>query len=70
MGLSVLYDDRDEGPGSKLADIDLIGIPMQIRVGPKSLSNNSVELKKRNNSKVDLLSVEQLIIKMEENYKI
>ena len=34
-GLSVLYDDRDERAGAKFADMDLIGLPWQIIVGPK-----------------------------------
>ena len=54
-GVAVLYDDRNEGAGSKLADMDLIGIPWQIRIGPKSLKNNCVGLKQRNkNDEVEI----------------
>lgn len=46
-GRSVLYDDRDERPGGKFATADLLGIPWQIVVGPKSLAEGNVELKRR-----------------------
>jgi prolyl-tRNA synthetase len=46
-GVEVLYDDRDERPGFKLAEMDLIGIPWQILVGPRGLANGVVELKRR-----------------------
>ena len=45
--LSVLYDDRDERPGAKFATADLLGIPWQVIVGPKSLADGNVELKRR-----------------------
>jgi prolyl-tRNA synthetase len=43
-GVEVLYDDRDERAGVKLNDADLIGVPFQIRVGPKKLKEGKVEL--------------------------
>jgi prolyl-tRNA synthetase len=43
----VLYDDRDERPGAKFADMDLIGLPWQLIVGPRSLAQGKVELKRR-----------------------
>ncbi|NBB17138.1 proline--tRNA ligase [Caulobacter sp. SLTY] len=46
-GKAALYDDRDERPGGKFATADLIGIPRQIVVGPKSLAEGNVELKIR-----------------------
>jgi prolyl-tRNA synthetase len=46
-GLSVLYDDRDERPGVKFKDADLVGIPIRISVGEKSLAKGGVELKLR-----------------------
>ena len=46
-GLEVLYDDRDDRPGAKFATADLIGIPWQVTVGPKSLAEGKVELKRR-----------------------
>lgn len=43
----VLYDDRDARAGEKLADADLIGIPLRITIGSKSLENKSVEILNR-----------------------
>jgi len=47
MGVDVMLDDRDERPGIKFKDADLIGIPYRITVGEKNLANNNVELKAR-----------------------
>ena len=46
-GVEVLYDDRDERPGGKFADMDLIGLPWQVIVGPRGLANGVIELKRR-----------------------
>ena len=46
-GLDVLVDDRDERPGVKFKDADLIGVPLRITVGARSLKTGSVELKPR-----------------------
>jgi len=46
-GKSALYDDRDERAGAKFATMDLIGIPHQIVVGPKSIAEGNVEVKIR-----------------------
>jgi prolyl-tRNA synthetase len=43
----VLYDDRDERPGAKFADMDLIGLPWQLIVGPRGVAQGKVELKRR-----------------------
>ena len=46
-GLDVLIDDRDERPGVKFKDADLIGLPVRITLGEKAMSQGSVEFKKR-----------------------
>ncbi|MPZ22160.1 MAG: proline--tRNA ligase [Dehalococcoidia bacterium] len=46
-GIDVLYDDRQESPGVKFADADLIGIPLRATVSPRTLKEDSVELKAR-----------------------
>jgi prolyl-tRNA synthetase len=46
-GVEVLYDDRDESAGAKFAAMDLIGLPYQLVVGPRSLAKNLVEVKQR-----------------------
>ncbi|HJX13279.1 MAG TPA: proline--tRNA ligase [Dehalococcoidales bacterium] len=47
-GLEVLYDDREESPGVKFNDADLLGIPFRVTVSPRTLQKESVELKRRN----------------------
>ncbi|MGD9690891.1 MAG: proline--tRNA ligase [Phycisphaerales bacterium] len=46
-GVDVLIDDRDERPGVKFKDADLIGIPLRITIGDKALAQNAVEFKHR-----------------------
>ncbi len=55
-GLDVLYDDLDERPGAKFAAMDLIGIPWQVMVGPRSLAEGKVELKRRADGTRELLT--------------
>jgi prolyl-tRNA synthetase len=47
LGIDVLYDDRNVGPGEKFKDSDLIGIPNRIVVSEKTIKKGKVELKKR-----------------------
>ncbi len=60
-GVDVLYDDRDDRPGAKFATADLIGIPWQVVVGPKSLAEGKVELKRRAGGEREVLSIEDAI---------
>ena len=46
-GVEVLYDDREDRAGVKFAEMDLIGLPWQLTVGPRGLKNGIVELKRR-----------------------
>jgi prolyl-tRNA synthetase len=46
-GADVLYDDRDERPGVKFKDADLVGVPIRLTVGAKSLADGVVELSMR-----------------------
>ncbi len=46
-GVDVLIDDRDERPGVKFKDADLIGIPIRLTIGDKALAESSVEFKRR-----------------------
>ncbi|MBQ9238415.1 MAG: proline--tRNA ligase, partial [Treponema sp.] len=55
-GIDVLLDDRDERPGVKFNDMDLIGLPVRIVVGEKNLPN--VEIKLRAESDATLVSAE------------
>ena len=47
VGVDVLLDDRDERPGVKFKDADLIGLPVRLTVGPRALARGAVELKRR-----------------------
>ncbi len=47
LGLEVLVDDRDERPGVKFKDADLLGVPLRVTLGKKSLENGGAELKLR-----------------------
>ncbi|SKA08979.1 prolyl-tRNA synthetase [Trichlorobacter thiogenes] len=60
-GVEVLLDDRDERPGVKFKDHDLIGIPLRIVVGGKNLAEGKVEFKQRVGGEMQLLVPEQAI---------
>ncbi|MCE2460650.1 MAG: proline--tRNA ligase [Pseudomonadales bacterium] len=55
-GFAVLFDDRDERPGVKFADADLIGIPNRVTVGDRGLKDGIVEFRRRRESDVRRLS--------------
>ena len=55
-GVDVLYHDLDERPGAKFAAMDLVGIPWQVMVGPRSLAEGKVELKRRADGTRDLVT--------------
>jgi len=46
-GVEVIYDDRDVRAGGKFADMDLVGIPWQLTVGPRGVKDGKVEVKRR-----------------------
>jgi prolyl-tRNA synthetase len=54
-GIEVLYDDRDERPGAKFKDADLIGAPLRVTIGEKGLAEGIVELRDRKSGAVDRL---------------
>jgi len=56
-GIDALYDDRDERPGAKFKDADLIGVPLRVAVGKKSLAEGSVEVKLRRDKAATLVPV-------------
>ena len=63
-GISVLYDDRDSRAGMKFADMDLIGLPWQVVIGPRSLKNGAVELKQRSSGEKSEISLESVLSKL------
>ena len=64
LNIDVLYDDRDAGAGSKFADMDLIGLPWQVVVGPKGLEKGVYELKNRRSGERVELSRAELLDKL------
>ena len=66
QGLEVLFDDRDESPGVKFNDADLLGIPLRVTISPRTLEKNSVELKWRSEKKSELVPIEGVINKIKE----
>jgi prolyl-tRNA synthetase len=57
-GLTALYDDRDETPGVKFNDADLLGAPMRVTVSPRNLAQGSLEVKRRTEAQPRLIPVE------------
>jgi prolyl-tRNA synthetase len=57
-GLTALYDDRDETPGVKFNDADLLGTPMRVTVSPRNLGQGSLEVKRRTEAEARLLPLE------------
>ncbi|MCX6780419.1 MAG: His/Gly/Thr/Pro-type tRNA ligase C-terminal domain-containing protein, partial [Candidatus Magasanikbacteria bacterium] len=61
-GAEVLYDDRrGVTAGEKFADADLIGLPIRLIVSKKTLAENSVELKRRNETEASLVKISDLM---------
>ena len=57
-GVEVVIDDRNERPGVKFKDADLIGYPLRVVVGPKTLSSGQLEVKIRKNGEIKYLPLE------------
>ncbi|MSU28574.1 MAG: proline--tRNA ligase [Pedosphaera sp.] len=59
-GVEVILDDRDDRPGVKFKDADLVGFPLRVSIGEKSLANGEVELKPRGGA-VQLVKAEEAL---------
>ena len=59
-GIDVLYDDRKESAGVKFADADIIGIPIRITIGNRSLKEGKVEVKIRETDEVTSFALADL----------
>ncbi|HET9740469.1 MAG TPA: proline--tRNA ligase [Solirubrobacteraceae bacterium] len=57
-GLRVLYDDRDAGPGEKFADAELLGVPLRLTVGRRTLANGEIEAQVRRGRETRTLPLE------------
>ena len=65
-GLEVLFDDRQESPGVKFNDADLLGIPIRVTVSPRTLETNSVEIKKRSEKESQLVPLKGAVTRLKE----
>ena len=65
-GVQVLLDDRDRRPGEKFADSDLIGCPVRITVGKKTLEDGSVDVLVRTDKREERVKVEQVAGRVKE----
>jgi prolyl-tRNA synthetase len=63
-GVEVLYDDRDERPGVKFKDADLIGLPVRLVVGAKSLADGKVEVSLRRDREKQLVTPAEAVAKV------
>jgi prolyl-tRNA synthetase len=65
-GIEVLMDDRDERPGVKFKDADLLGMPVRVVLGKRGLDNNEVEVVERKTKKVHKVSPDSLLLTIQE----
>lgn len=63
-GLTVLYDDRDERPGAKFADAELMGIPYRVTISERLLAENKLEFTVRNGGETSLLTLDELLARI------
>jgi prolyl-tRNA synthetase len=66
QGLEVLFDDRDESPGVKFNDADLLGIPFRVTISPRTLEKNSGEVKNRSEKKPQLVPLAEVAERIKE----
>ena len=65
-GVQVLYDDRDESPGVKFNDSDLLGLPLRLVVSPRTLRQGVVEVKARSDSEATTVPRDQVVERVRE----
>jgi len=68
VGISVLFDDRDERAGVKFNDADLIGCPVRITVGERALKEGMVELKERTAKENRLIPISQVAAELSKQH--
>lgn len=70
QGVAVLYDDRDNRPGEKFADADLMGIPFRVVVSEKTVAANTFEVKGRTEDESVMLPYDALLQKVLDTKKL
>ena len=61
-GIEVLYDDRDERPGNKFADAELMGLPYRVTVSDRLIEAGQYEVTRRNSGEMALLTRDELLV--------
>ena len=67
--IEVLYDDRDESPGVKFNDADLIGIPIRLTVSERALKQGGIEFKRRSSKERSIVPQEEVILFVKNDIK-
>ncbi|MGV9002275.1 MAG: aminoacyl--tRNA ligase-related protein [Candidatus Saccharimonadaceae bacterium] len=63
-GVTVLFDDRNERPGAKFADAELIGLPYRVTISERLLEGEKLEFTRRNGGETELLTLDELLAKI------
>ena len=66
-GLEIVYDDRDERPGVKFKDADLVGYPLRIIVGKKAMETGKAELVVRRTGSIELIATSEIAARVQEH---
>ena len=62
--ITVLYDDRNERPGAKFADAELMGIPYRVTISERVLAENKIEFTPRSGGETELLTLDELLARI------
>lgn len=68
-GVEVLLDDRDERPGVKFKDADLLGLPIRITIGKKGIEKKEVELKLRRGGETEWVPMDKLVARVKDEIR-
>ena len=63
-GITVLFDDRNERPGAKFADAELIGLPYRVTISERLLGEGKLEFSRRSGGEQELLTLDELLAKI------
>ena len=64
QGYEVLYDDRQESPGVKFKEADLLGMPLRLTISQRTLATDSVEVKRRTEQEKNLVKLDELNLQL------
>jgi prolyl-tRNA synthetase len=64
VGIEVLFDDRDETAGVKFNDADLLGIPIRLTLGKRSLKEGGVEFKRRDHDEKEIVPLADVVVRI------